>query len=173
MSIMRKIGTIHLNENEGIQVADPCYLGSEEWAMKIPLNWPKGDYPVYHEEGRLILMKSDKIEDMFHAISGVFLDYGDDFGVDSGQVAIAPMNVLSNGNEDERDGFYQRHLKIVLPKIENKEDASHIFEGVAISQTMIGDGFYPVFVDDPDNPTIIIAETDYDVYGMFDEDEIE
>lgn len=172
ISTMRKIGTIHLNENEGIQVADPVYFGTEQ-IVHVELNWPKGDYSVYYEEGRLILMKSDKIEEMFHAISGVFLDYGGDFGVDSGRMGIAPYNFLRWDASQERNGFIERHLNFLLPKFDTNEDTTAIFEGTATASTMIGDGNYPVFVDDPDNPTIVIAETDYDVYGMQDEDEIE
>lgn len=171
ISTLRKIGTIHLNENEGIQVADPVYFGSEH-IVHVQLNWPQGDYSVYHEEGRLILMKSDKIEEMFHAIAGGLIDCGEDFGVDSGRMGIAPHNFLRGADSKDRDGFIERHLNFLLPKFDAREDSTAIFEGIATASTMIGDGVYPVFVDDPDSPTIVIAETDHDIYGLQDEDEL-
>lgn len=156
---MRKIGTIYLNENEGIQVADPVYFGTEQ-IIFVKLNWPEGEYPVYYDEGRLVLMKSDKIEDMFCAIADGCINYGGDFGVDSGCMGIAPRNFLMWGDNQERSAFIERHLNFLLPKFDAGEDTVAIFEGIVTAPTFHGDGNYPVLVDDTDEPTLIIVETD-------------
>lgn len=161
---MRKIGTIHLEQNEGIQLCDPIYLGDKD-NIRIPLNWPKGDYPVfYQEEGFLCILKSAKIEDVFWPISGLWGEMSNYVVVDSGNFCIAP-SLFHFDDDSHKQHFHARSSQIMFGEDRQVKEAAFVIENVAIAITAEGDGEYPVFLDDADNPVLIAIDTETDTFG--------
>lgn len=152
------IGNIHLEANEGIQLCDPIYLGDKD-IIRIALQWPAGDYPIYYQpEGFLCILKSAKIEDVFWPIAGIWGDMPECVVVDSGSIAIAPASFTFD-DDKHRQHFLER--KRLLTFSENRVvRPALILENVACAVTAYGDGQYPVFLDDSENPMLIAIDTD-------------
>lgn len=157
---MRKIGTIHLSQNQAIQITDPVYLGWDE-NLIIPLQWPDGDYPVYyHEDGILLLCREEGHEHEW--LSGTWLGWGEEFGVDSGFMAIAPSSFAFENDKAYQD-YQDRRTVLAFGDTRRVIAPAFIIDNTGVSSTAYGDGTFPVFVDNLETPTMIQVNTNIEL----------
>lgn len=177
------------NENETLLASDPCYIEGESFDpilnTIVDLQWGKGKYPVYHEEGRLILSKyqTGKIEGDFEEIGVV--------AVDSGQISFTLLSYLENIEWDGDNGNLSEMFDNPFPPVptsdyascclatlkppfaglsplhlnQKDEDRTNLREGfVAVGKTAYGDGSFRVFINTYGNMVIIETNLLENVY---------